>query len=74
VRWPQKHLSEGFDRALNRMSITYLDAIREAQARALATILGVFIYGAGCGRFCGAFKATRAWRSAFPGVSSTHHQ
>ena len=41
------------------MSITYLDAIREAQARALAEDPRVFIYGQDIGAFGGAFKATR---------------
>jgi len=49
------------------MSITYLDAIREAQARALAEDPRVFIYGQDVGDFGGAFKATKNLASQFPG-------
>ncbi len=49
------------------MSITYLDAIREAQARALATDSRVFIYGQDVGAFGGAFKATKNLAQQFPG-------
>jgi pyruvate dehydrogenase E1 component beta subunit/2-oxoisovalerate dehydrogenase E1 component beta subunit len=49
------------------MSITYLDAIREAQARALADDPRVFIYGQDVGRFGGAFKATKGLAQRFPG-------
>lgn len=49
------------------MSITYLDAIREAQARALAEDPRVFIYGQDVGLFGGAFKATKNLAQAFPG-------
>lgn len=49
------------------MSITYLDAIREAQARALAQDPKVFIYGQDVGAFGGAFKATRNLAQHFPG-------
>ena len=41
------------------MSITYLEAIREAQARALADDSRVYIYGQDVGNFGGAFKATK---------------
>ena len=41
------------------MSITYLEAIREAQAKALADDPRVFIYGQDVGVFGGAFKATK---------------
>ena len=41
------------------MSITYLEAIREAQAKALADDDRVFIYGQDVGAFGGAFKATK---------------
>src|SRR5947209_13478899 len=41
------------------MPITYLDAIREAQARALTDDPRVFIYGQDVGAFGGAFKATK---------------
>src|ERR1051326_9135313 len=47
--------------------ITYLDAIREAQARALAEDPRVFIYGQDVGGFGGAFKATKNLAREFPG-------
>ena len=49
------------------MSITYLDAIREAQERALAADPRVFIYGQDVGAFGGAFKATKNLAQKFPG-------
>jgi pyruvate dehydrogenase E1 component beta subunit/2-oxoisovalerate dehydrogenase E1 component beta subunit len=49
------------------MSITYLEAIREAQARALAEDPRVFIYGQDVGEFGGAFKATKNLAQEFPG-------
>ncbi len=49
------------------MSITYLEAIREAQARALADDPRVFIYGQDVGSFGGAFKATKNLADRFPG-------
>src|SRR5215472_2529426 len=49
------------------MSITYLDAIRAAQARALADDPRVFIYGQDIGVFGGAFKATKNLAQQFPG-------
>src|SRR5213076_2867304 len=49
------------------MPITYLDAIREAQARALADDPRVFIYGQDVGSFGGAFKATKNLAERFPG-------
>src|SRR5881392_2601729 len=49
------------------MPITYLDAIREAQARALAEDPRVFIYGQDVGSFGGAFKATKNLAPQFPG-------
>ncbi len=49
------------------MSITYLEAIREAQARALAEDDNVFIYGQDVGQFGGAFKATKNLANEFPG-------
>lgn len=48
------------------MSITYLEAIREAQAKALADDPKVFIYGQDVGRFGGAFKATKKLYEQFP--------
>src|SRR5213593_3417137 len=49
------------------MSLTYLEAIREAQARALADDPRVFIYGQDVGAFGGAFKATKNLAREFPG-------
>jgi len=49
------------------MSITYLEAIREAQAKALADDPNVFIYGQDVGVFGGAFKATKNLAQRFPG-------
>jgi len=49
------------------MSITYLEAIREAQARALTEDPRVFIYGQDVGAFGGAFKATKNLAQEFPG-------
>jgi acetoin:2,6-dichlorophenolindophenol oxidoreductase subunit beta len=49
------------------MSITYLEAVREAQARALAAHPRVFIYGQDVAVFGGAFKATKNLAQEFPG-------
>ena len=49
------------------MSLTYLDAIREAQAHALRDDPRVFIYGQDVGEFGGAFKVTRNLAREFPG-------
>jgi acetoin:2,6-dichlorophenolindophenol oxidoreductase subunit beta len=49
------------------VSITYLDAIREAQEKALAEDPRVFIYGQDVGAFGGAFKATKNLAQKFPG-------
>jgi pyruvate dehydrogenase E1 component beta subunit/2-oxoisovalerate dehydrogenase E1 component beta subunit len=49
------------------MSVTYLEAIREAQARALRQDPRVFIYGQDVGEFGGAFKATKNLAREFPG-------
>ena len=49
------------------MSITYLEAIREAQAVALRDDPRVFIYGQDVGSFGGAFKATKNLAREFPG-------
>jgi pyruvate dehydrogenase E1 component beta subunit/2-oxoisovalerate dehydrogenase E1 component beta subunit len=49
------------------MSITYLDAIRAAQAKALADDPRVYIYGQDVGAFGGAFKATKNLAQQFPG-------
>jgi pyruvate dehydrogenase E1 component beta subunit/2-oxoisovalerate dehydrogenase E1 component beta subunit len=50
-----------------KTSITYLEAIREAQFRALAEDPRVFIYGQDVGAFGGAFKATKNLANTFPG-------
>ncbi|HEY0456490.1 MAG TPA: transketolase C-terminal domain-containing protein [Verrucomicrobiae bacterium] len=50
-----------------KQSITYLEAIREAQARALADDPRVYIYGQDVGDFGGAFKATKNLAREFPG-------
>lgn len=47
--------------------ITYLEAIREAQAKALADDPRVYIYGQDVGTFGGAFKATKNLATEFPG-------
>ena len=49
------------------MSITYVDAICEAQAHALRDDPRVFIYGQDVGAFGGAFKATKNLAKEFPG-------
>src|ERR1700693_1315858 len=50
------------------MSITYLEAIREAQAKLLRDDDRVFIYGQDVGgTFGGAFKATKGLAEKFPG-------
>src|SRR5205085_7465107 len=50
-----------------RVSITYLEAIREAQAKALSDDPRVYIYGQDVGAFGGAFKATKGLAKEFPG-------
>jgi pyruvate dehydrogenase E1 component beta subunit/2-oxoisovalerate dehydrogenase E1 component beta subunit len=49
------------------VSITYLEAIREAQTRALRENPDVFIYGQDIAGFGGAFKATKHLARDFPG-------
>jgi len=49
------------------MSITYLEAIREAQRRALRDDPRVYIYGQDIATFGGAFKATKNLAREFPG-------
>src|ERR1044071_1589699 len=49
------------------MRITYLEAIRLAQERALADDPRVYIYGQDVGAFGGAFKATKNLAQQFPG-------
>ncbi|MFQ3577522.1 MAG: transketolase C-terminal domain-containing protein [Verrucomicrobiia bacterium] len=48
------------------MSITYLDAIRQAQEDALEADERVFIYGQDVAEFGGAFKATKGLARRFP--------
>ncbi len=47
--------------------ITYLEAIREAQFKALSDDPRVYIYGQDVGQFGGAFKATKNLAKEFPG-------
>jgi len=47
--------------------ITYLEAIRRAQAKMLAEDPRVFLYGQDIGAFGGAFKATKDLAKQFPG-------
>jgi len=49
------------------MSLTYLEAIREAQYEALRKNPNVFLYGQDIGNFGGAFKATKNLGKEFPG-------
>ncbi|MDP4850058.1 MAG: alpha-ketoacid dehydrogenase subunit beta, partial [Verrucomicrobiales bacterium] len=49
------------------MAITYLEAIREAQAKALADDDSVYIYGQDVAAFGGAFKATKNLAERVPG-------
>src|SRR5246127_4664809 len=49
------------------MSITYLEAIRAAQERALRDDPRVYIYGQDIATFGGAFKATKNLAKEFPG-------
>jgi pyruvate/2-oxoglutarate/acetoin dehydrogenase E1 component len=49
------------------MTITYLEAIREAQERALRDDPRVYIYGQDVAVFGGAFKATKNLAKEFPG-------
>lgn len=48
------------------MSLTYLEAIREAQYEALRSNPNVFLYGQDIGAFGGAFKATKNLLTEFP--------
>jgi acetoin:2,6-dichlorophenolindophenol oxidoreductase subunit beta len=49
------------------VSITYLEAIREAQTKALREDPSVFLYGQDISTFGGAFKATKNLAKEFPG-------
>ena len=48
------------------MSVTYIDAIREAQAKLLREDDRVFLYGQDIATFGGAFKATKGLAEEFP--------
>ena len=48
------------------MEVTYIDAIREAQMKALEENDKVFIYGQDIGKFGGAFKATKGLQELWP--------
>lgn len=50
-----------------RVSVTYIDAIREAQAKLLREDERVFLYGQDIATFGGAFKATKGLAEEFPG-------
>lgn len=49
------------------MAVTYLEAIREAQRKALSEDESVYIYGQDVAGFGGAFKATKGLAEEFPG-------
>jgi acetoin:2,6-dichlorophenolindophenol oxidoreductase subunit beta len=49
------------------MSVTYVDAILEAQKKLLREDPRVFLYGQDIAQFGGAFKATKGLAEAFPG-------
>ena len=48
------------------MAVTYIDAIRDAQYKALEQDERVFIYGQDIGKFGGAFKATKGLQEKWP--------
>ena len=48
------------------MSVTYIDAIHDAQKDLLAEDKDVFLYGQDIGVFGGAFKATKGLKELFP--------
>lgn len=48
------------------MPVTYIDAIKDAQEKALEQDESVFIYGQDIGKFGGAFKATKGLQERFP--------
>src|SRR5947207_2656273 len=70
ARWGERRLARDlYSRTgrSTRMSITYLEAIREAQAKLLREDERVFIYGQDVGGvFGGAFKATKGLAKEFP--------
>lgn len=48
------------------MAVTYIDAIRDAQEKALEENPKVFLYGQDIGKFGGAFKATKGLQERWP--------
>ncbi len=48
------------------MSVTYIDAIHQAQQELLRDRDDVFLYGQDIGAFGGAFKATKGLKEEFP--------
>ena len=48
------------------MSVTYIDAIHDAQKDLLTEDRDVFLYGQDIGVFGGAFKATKGLKNLFP--------
>lgn len=48
------------------MAVTYIDAIRDAQEKALEENSKVFLYGQDIGKFGGAFKATKGLQERWP--------
>lgn len=48
------------------MAVTYIDAIRDAQEKALEENDKVFLYGQDIGKFGGAFKATKGLQERWP--------
>lgn len=48
------------------MAVTYIDAIRDAQEKALEQNDKVFLYGQDIGKFGGAFKATKGLQERWP--------
>lgn len=48
------------------MSVTYIDAIHDAQKDLLTEDRDVFLYGQDIGVFGGAFKATKGLKELFP--------
>lgn len=48
------------------MSLTYIDAIHQAQAELLHDHEEVFLYGQDIGKFGGAFKATKGFQDEYP--------
>src|SRR5690606_37383585 len=55
------------EKGAETMSLTYVDAILQAQEELLRDDPRVFLYGQDIGAFGGAFKATKGLAAAFPG-------